>query len=299
MLTLSFGQKYEGPVSLVLGGFDGLHLGHRKLLGEAERSGLPVALTTVFGGKGKALFTREERREIFARAGVAVLCELDLAGELRNMPAQTFARTLFSLFDVREVHCGEDFRFGKDALGTPALLKEYAGCPVFVCETVKYFSEESGRARKFSASACKKYLACGELSRLNGCLVAEDFYGGAYFVMGTVEHGRAVGRTYGFPTLNLTVSSAKLLPPDGVYGGLCATPRGNYPCIINLGARPTFGVEERKLEVYLDGFSGDLYGETVRVYPTGFYREITAFSSQEELKRQLEKDIARLRENRR
>ncbi len=297
MLTLPFGTPYPSPCALVLGGFDGLHLGHRRLLSAAQRSGLPVVLTTVFGGKGKVLFTREERREIFSRAGVSVLSELDLAGELRKMPAETFARTLSSLFDVREAHCGEDFRFGKDALGTPELLKTYLHCPVTVHRTVKYLSGESGRARKFSASACKKYLAAGELSRLNACLC--EGASGGYFVQGRVEHGRAVGRTYGFPTLNLSVAPEKLLPPDGVYGGLCETPKGTFPCIINIGARPTFRVEERKLEAYLDGFSGDLYGETVRVFPTAFFRGIEAFSSAEELKKQLEKDIETLRENER
>ena len=110
-----------------------------------------------------------------------------------------------------------------------------------------------------------------------------------------MEHGRQVGRTYGFPTLNLAVPPVKLLPPDGVYGGICATPRGNFPCIVNLGARPTFGVKEKKIEAYLDGFSGDLYGETVRVYPVEFYRGIEKFPSAEALKHQLEADIARLR----
>ncbi len=295
--------EYEGmgeispapPAALVLGGFDGLHLGHRQLLFEARKSGFPILMTTMFGGKGKALFTREERREIFARAGVSFLCEADLGGTLRKTPAEAFAKKFFSHFDIRAVYCGEDFRFGRDALGTPALLKAIAPCPVFVHRTVGYLAEESGRTQKFSASACKNFLRAGDLPRLNACLYTDDFFGGAYFVQGTVEHGRMVGRSYGFPTLNLSVAEEKLLPPDGVYGGLCATPKGNFPTIVNIGARPTFGVDEKKIEAFLDGFSGDLYGAAVRVYPTEFFRPICKFSSAEELKAQLERDIARLR----
>ena len=78
---------------------------------------------------------------------------------------------------------------------------------------------------------------------------------------------------------------------DGVYAGVAHTPKGTYNSIINIGARPTFGVEERKVEAYLKDFSGDLYGETVRIYPTQFLRPIQKFSSEEELKNQLKKDI--------
>lgn len=297
MLILREGEMFPDPCALVLGAFDGLHAGHRRLVSEAEKSGLPVALTTMFGGKGGALFTREERRETFARAGVGVVCEIDLGGELRKMPAVEFVKWLFSRLNVRAVYCGEDFRFGKDALGTPELLKQCTDRPVFVCKTVKYFSEESGRARKFSTSACKAYLAAGDLPRLNACLrpCGLDFYACSYFIRGEVEHGRQVGRTYGFPTLNLSVREEKLLPPDGVYGGLCRTPAGDFPAIVNIGARPTFGVEERKIEAYLDGFSGDLYGAAVCVYPTRFLRPISKFSSADELKKQLGRDIMNLR----
>lgn len=293
----SLPQRVGGwaPCTLILGGFDGLHLGHRKLLSAAKEEGLPVAITTMFGEKGKVLFTREERRFLFEQAGVSYLLELDLTDEVMTLSAEEFLKSLFALVPVRAVHCGEDFRFGNAALGTPELLKRMAPCPVFVHQTVKYLAEESGKTRKFSTSACKSYLKEGDLPRLNACLYTDDFYGGAYFVQGTVEHGRQVGRTYGFPTLNLSVPAEKLLPPDGVYGGLCATPKGNFPTIINIGSRPTFGVEERKIEAYLDGFSGDLYGATVRVYPTEFFRNIEKFASAETLRAQLQKDVSRLR----
>ena len=306
MLTVRFDnvrpqrERFDFPVALVLGGFDGLHIGHRHLLAEAQKTGLPVALTTMFGGKGKVLFTQKERREIFERAGVSCLCEIDLDGTLRKLSAEDFCGTVFSLFDVRAAFCGEDFRFGRDALGTPALLKRLAPCPVTVCKTVKYRFGDSGRGRKFSASACKRFLKAGDISALNACHFAKngDFYDGAYFIKGEVEHGRQVGRTYGFPTLNLSVPAEKLLPPDGVYGGLCRTPKGNFPTIVNIGSRPTFGIGERKIEAYLDGFSGDLYGADVAVYPTEFYRGIEKFASAEDLKSQLQRDIARLRTRR-
>ncbi len=295
MLTLlKYGERCPMPVVLVLGGFDGLHRGHRALLAEAKRAGLPVAVTALTG-RGKVLFTLPEREFLFERAGVSVCCELPFTEEFRNTPPEEFLKALFSGFEAKAVLCGADFRFGKGAAGTPALLEALAPCPVFVRGIVKE-RMEGGRPRKISASACRKHLARGEIARLNAqlCAPGDDFYSCAYFVQGTVEHGREVGRTYGFPTLNLSAPEEKLLPPDGVYGGLAATPKGNFPTIINFGARPTFGVGERKIEAHLIGFQGDLYGATVRLYPTEFLRPIEKFSSPEALRIQLEKDRERL-----
>lgn len=273
--------------TLVLGGFDGLHLGHRSLLDEAKKSGSPIALTTMFGEKGRVLFTREERRVLFERAGIACLLEFDLSGGLRDLVAEEFLRELFAFIPVSRVVCGEDFRFGRGALGTPALLRQLSPCPVSVLPILKTGEKDGGE--KISVSLCKRLLGEGELSGLNAWL------GSGYFLRGIVEHGREVGRTYGFPTLNLTTPHEKLLPPDGVYGGFCVTPKGRYGTIVNLGPCPTFDVAERRVEAYLDGFSGDLYGETVEIYLMEFYRGIEKFSSAEALKAQLQNDIARLR----
>ncbi len=285
MLTFAFGEKFFEPCALVLGGFDGLHRGHKRVLDEAKKTGLPVVLTAMFGGKGEGLFTRGERQFLFARAGVSAVCEVDLNAGLRAMSAEEFAGELFTDIPARAVFCGEDFRFGSGALGTPKTLKRCANCPVFALPVVKNGGE------KISSSALKERLLAGDLPALREA-------GLDYFVQGTVEHGRAVGRTYGFPTLNLTPPLQKLLPPEGVYGGRCETPKGDYPCIVNIGARPTFGVQERKIEAYLDGFAGDLYGATVRVYPMAFFRNILKFESAEALKEQLARDILRIREER-
>ena len=150
--------------------------------------------------------------------------------------------------------------------------------------------------QKYSSTTCKALLEKGDLPRLNACFYSsvEELRRG-YFIGGEVERGRQVGRTYDFPTLNLSVPEHKLLPPDAVYCGLVETPKGSFPAIINIGARPTFGVEERKIEAYLDGFSGDLYGAYVRVYPTKFLRPIYKFASPRELKERLLLDIHLLR----
>ena len=184
---------------------------------------------------------------------------------------------------AKGIVCGEDFRFGRDALGTPELLKNYE-LPVTVVKTVKRNGE------KVATSTCKRLVSENEF------LLLQELLGDGYFIGGVVEHGRQVGRTYGFPTLNLTISEEKLLPRDGVYGGVAVTPKGRFQTILNIGSRPTFRVDERKLEAHLIDFEGDLYGAMVQIYPTVFLRPITRFSGQEALKEQLQKDKERVKE---
>ncbi len=293
MLSLQLHERYGAPCALLLGGFDGLHLGHRVLLERAKRIGLPVGITTILGGKGKALFTGEERKFLFERAGIAFSVEIPFTEEVKNMPASEFLGALFGALDVRLAVCGEDYRFGKGAEGTTAMLQALAPCPVEVVPAVHTVTEGEGRI--LSTLSCKHFLERGELALLNASLSEDP--SSRYFVQGAVEHGREEGRKYGFPTLNLHAPAGKLLPPEGVYGGAVATPKGEYPAIVNFGACPTFDVAERKIEAFLDGFSGDLYGETVRVYPEAFYRPIRKFASAEALKAQLQQDLARLRKS--
>ena len=116
----------------------------------------------------------------------------------------------------------------------------------------------------------------------------------SYFIQGTVERGRQVGRTYGFPTLNLSIPPEKLLPGDGVYAGFASTPKGTFKTIINIGARPTFGVEERKIEAYLKAFRVIYTIKPFGSIPPNFLRPIQKFSTEEELKNQLKKDVERI-----
>ena len=285
MLILSEEEHFPSPCVLLLGGFDGIHRGHASLLARAIETGLPVGMMSILGGKaGGELFTRPERRYIFMQAGVAFVTEYAFSDKFRTTPPEAFLRSLFARFDVKAVFCGEDFRFGKDAAGSPDLLGALAPCPV----TVLPLAEAGGE--KIATSRIKRMVAETDVAGADALLLHP------YFVGGTVERGRHVGGpVLGFPTLNLTIPPEKTHPGEGVYAGYAETPAGTYPAIINFGARPTFGVAEKKAEAYLDGFDGDLYGADVRIYPTRFLRPVMKFDCTEQLKAQLQRDIARLR----
>lgn len=282
--VLAYGESYQTPCALLLGGFDGLHAGHMTLLAAAGKTGLPIGIMSITGGKsGGDVFTFPERAYLYERAGAAFALEIPFTEELKNTSAEDFARGLFAHISAEAVFCGEDFRFGKGAQGTPRQLKDLAPCPVEVLP----LKRENGE--KVAVSTVKKLLSEGNMESVNRLLACD------YFLQGKVEHGRQVGRQYGFPTLNLTFPTGKFPVKEGVYGGYAETPKGTYPAIVNFGARPTFGVAEKKAEAHLYGFHGDLYGETVRIYPTAFYRPITAFRDAEALRAQLERDIQRLK----
>ena len=269
------------PCALLLGGFDGFHRGHERLLKAARETGLPVGLTALSGGKGGELFPLSEREDIFRALGFAFADEHILEGAFRETSAEDFLKDLFARIPAKAVFCGEDFRFGKDASGTPALLKEKAPCPVIVLPLAAKDGE------KIAVSRIKQLLSEGDMEKVNALLCTP------YFVRGEAEHGRAVGRTYGFPTANLHLPAGKFPLKEGVYAARARLKNGEeYPAIVNFGPCPTFGVEERRTEAHLVGFEGDLYGEKVTLYPVRFLRSIRKFESKEALEKQLEGDRA-------
>ncbi len=282
--VLQRGESYSAPCVLLLGGFDGIHIGHQTLVEAGKAFSCPVGLTSFYGGKqGGDIFTPPEREYLYGLQGLSFSYQIPFTDELKNTSAEDFLRELTGAFSLRAVVCGSDFRFGKGASGDSALLKRTLNCPVLVKELTKIGGE------KVSSSQIKKMLSEGDTSAVNVYLAHP------YLIMGRVERGRSVGKGLGFPTLNLSISTEKYPLRDGVYGGYVQTERGEFPAVINYGARPTFGVEERKIEAYLVGFEGDLYGTQVRVFPTEYLRPVQKFESVEELCEQVKRDIGRLR----
>lgn len=270
---------------MLLGGFDGMHLGHRKLLAKANSYGLPVGVMTIVGGKDTAnVFTFAERERIFRRLGIDFVFELPFS-EIKSLSPDEFLTLLCKEFSPKAFVCGEDFRFGKGAAGTPTMLKESTRVRVDVESLV----ESNGE--KVSTTAIKQALALGDLERAN-TLLGEEF-----FLLGEVVAGRKIGRTLGFPTANIVYPKGKYPLKKGVYETRVNFGGVTYRGITNYGARPTFSDEQVCAETYLDGFSGDLYGKTLEVRFVRFLREIKKFDGAEGLKKQLQEDIRRVREN--
>ncbi|MBQ8320208.1 MAG: hypothetical protein IJX81_04945 [Clostridia bacterium] len=276
-IVLTEKENREGSV-LLLGGFDGVHVGHRRLLTRALSLSRPVGFMTILGGKGDVLFTATERAQIFARLGADFVFETRFE-EIKDVGAEEFLALLEEKFSPAAYVCGDDFRFGKGASGDVHTLQERAGRSTFVEELLKIDGE------KVSATKIKALLSAGKVEAANALLC------GDFFLTGKVESGRKVGRTIGFPTANIRYPKEKFPIKQGVYRTEVTTCGVAYRGITNFGGRPTFGNDEVWTETCLLGFSGDLYGKTLTVVFKEYLRDIKKFDGAEQLKKQLTEDM--------
>ncbi|MBR4943425.1 MAG: hypothetical protein IKZ28_05275 [Clostridia bacterium] len=278
-------QNIQGGTALLLGGFDGLHIGHRRLLAFAKEYGLPVGVMTIVGGKdGEALFTLSEREEIFKNKGVDFTFELSFS-QIKDLSPEDFLGLLEENFSPKLFVCGEDFRFGVNASGTPKTLEKATRVRVEVLPLLEWQGE------KVSARGIKERVKQGEVEEACACL------GERFFLLGEVYKDRGIGKTLGFPTANIRYPKGKCPLKKGVYETRVSVDGIVYKGITNYGSRPTFDDETVVTDSYLDGFNGDLYGRVLKVEFVRFLREIEKFDSVEDLKKQLKKDIERVRTN--
>ena len=282
--VLTNGCSVKGGV-LLLGGFDGLHVGHRLLLSHAKTHSLPVGVMTIVGGKGnEGLFTPQERESIFRVSGVDFIFELSFSA-IKGLSPLQFLATLEREFSPAVLVAGEDFRFGKNAAGDVETLKTSTHVRVEIFPLVKIDGE------KVSTTLLKRLLKDGKIVALNTLLGQE------FFVTGTVQKDRQVGRRIGFPTANIAYPTHKCALKTGVYETRVTVDGSEYKAITNYGARPTFQNDEVWTESYLDGFSGDLYGRELTVKFVRYLREVQTFDGAESLREQLQKDVERVRNN--
>lgn len=292
MQIVQYGEKYSVPCVLLLGYFDGMHVGHRALVAKAkqvaQKLGCAVGIMTFTQSKkGGQIYLFEERLHIFSSLGIDFVLAAQFDEKFKSTSPQEFLQTLCSCLCVRAFVCGEDFTFGKDAQGNVSLLQEFSkanNISVFVEKLVDFGGE------KAAATLAKKYLDEGDVRSLSKLL------GGKYFVFGTVStEGRHIGRRMGFPTANIHLSAEKYPLKRAVYAVSAELDKKMYRGIANYGARPTFGDGRVVLEAYFDGYKGDLYGREITVYFDDFLREIKKFDSAEALSAQLTKDLEKIR----
>ncbi len=285
----------DRPSAVSLGKFDGLHRGHRKLIGhvlaQKQKGLIPVIFTfeknptrMIQGLSGQNIMTNEERRLLLERMGVEELLECPFVPEISHMEPEIFVReVLVGQLHTAFVAVGADFRFGYGRKGDSDLLKALGEQYGFSVEVVE---KEKSHGRDISSTYVREALYEGNIPLANALL------GYRYFVRGEVLHGRQIGRTLGLPTTNLLPSVQKLLPPNGVYLTRTFLEEGDYYGITNIGYKPTVGGETHKgVETFLFDYQGDLYGQTIQVEFIEFERPEQKFNSLEELKARILSDV--------
>ncbi len=285
------------PTAAALGNFDGVHLGHRRILEvlreKAVRSGLePVVLTfdphpseILWPDKPISWLTppREKAALLHAQGVEAVTLRFDAA--VAALEGETFITDVLqkrlrgALFFL-----GPGHRFGKGARGDAVLLRNLVGEDRV--EEIPPVVDENGET--VSSSLIRRHLEAGNIDFANRML------GRAYSLRGRVVAGAQRGRGLGFPTANLALEDVrKTLPSFGVYGGTVLLDRQRIPAIANIGLRPTFGGDPKPLvEIHLLGINADLYGQTLEFELNQRIRAEKRFDSKEELQRQISEDTS-------
>jgi len=288
-----------------MGNFDGLHLGHRAVLAQTEalarQRGAPF-LALTFEPHPRQFFRPDlpafrltplaDKARLLRALPVDGLVVLPFNAALAATTAEDFMALLRGPAGIAHVVVGGDFRFGKDRRGSPEML---AACPGLAFSVAAEVPGPDGGP--CSSTRIRELVQAGD------CAAAAGLLGRPLEFQGRVRRGDQRGRTLGFPTLNLDMA-AYLPPRHGVYAARCGLPSGRpvpaardrdltwVDAVANFGRRPTLGGGRPLLEVHLPGFSGDLYGATVRVQLLEFLRPERKFAGLDALKAQITEDTA-------
>lgn len=291
------GWEVDGPTAVTIGVFDGVHLGHRRVMrrivASAREADLhPVALTfdphpLEFVAPDRApslLSTVDDRAELLGECGVEVVGVLPFL-QIRDMVPRVFAEEVLARrLQARRVAVGANFRFGRDRTGDVGALARLGEEHGFSVEVVDLYGERDGEV--ISSTRIRTLLEAGEVRH------AAALLGRWFSVRGPVIHGDARGRAIGFPTANLHVPDRMAVPAHGVYVAWAAFDGEPHPAVVNVGVRPTFGVNTRTVEAHLLDFDGDLYGTELTVSFVERLRDERRFGSVDELVAQIGQDVA-------
>jgi len=289
-----------GPSAVALGAFDGIHLGHRAILGRAvelARARGLEALACTFDPHPMQVLqparaplpvtTLADRLALIGETGIATTVVIPFTRHVAAMEPEAFVeRVLLGVLRAREVVVGFNHRFGRAARGDARLLEGLGARLGFGVHVVPPTTVDGVTV---SSSEIRAVLGQGDLAR------AARLLGRDYTVGGEVVHGAGRGGSLGFPTAN--IKTALPLPlPAGVYVGRADVGSAVYPAVVNIGVRPTFGDSESTVEAHLIDFTGDLYGRRLRLTFLRRLREERKFPSVEALRAQIAADVASARE---
>ena len=282
----------ERPLSLALGSFDGLHIGHASVLGAAKELSLkkgiePAVLLfdehprrLLFGEKPAALLSDEDRDATLKKDGFNLIRVR--FSKIRDMSPREFVDLLFGEFDIKALCCGFNFRYGKDGKGDVKTLSnecEKRGVQLSISEPVMLDGEI------VSSTRIRRLLLNGNVRE------ACRMLGRPFSFSGRVVDGDKRGRLLGFPTANQLLPEGILIPKRGVYASIAEFDGKQFPAATNIGIRPTFKLTELLSETHIIGFEGDIYGCILKVSLLDFIRDETDCISAEGLSVQLKKDI--------
>lgn len=285
---------------IVLGAFDGYHLGHQKLfdaaksMAEQEKTGWSVVSFTphpkivLLQEKISLLFSGQEKKLLEALLNIPSVLSLPFTSELSSMDPRDFLYYIVKELPVSGVIVGYDFRFGKNREGDTATIKSLCAQRGIPCEVIP---PHKINGSVISSTVIRDLVGRGKTGE------AETLLGYPFFMEGSVIPGKCRGRGLGFPTANISVPSSKVVPAPGVYAGSVLVDNTWTPAAISIGRNPTFGdLDDDRIEVHLIGYEGDLYGKKLYVLFFDKIRQMYRFPDSAALISQIKVDVRRARE---
>lgn len=296
--SLEMNAFTDQKLVVALGNFDGVHVGHRQLLGEMvgfcrKHGAVPAVLlfhphpqrVLDRAHAPRMLITLDQKLELLRELGVEAVFVLPFNKEFADLTPENFLKDiLLEKLMVKGVFVGFNYRFGKGAAGTPELLADYGNRYDFYVHVHPPVVTEG---QVISSTEIRKALYRGDIAR------ARKMLGYHPQIRGTVVGGDRRGRTLGFPTANVQTSEELLLPAPGVYAGKGVIGGETYVAVLNIGQRPTF-YEKGKLlvEAHLIDYHGNAYGEELLVELYRKLRDEQKFVTEEDLISQIKRDLS-------
>lgn len=281
--------------AVALGNFDGVHLGHQKLIKEAvacaKEKGLKSAVFTFSNHprdllpkakKVKSILYKNEKADIIESLGVDYLFDVPFTRAVMTMdPVFFIDHILVNRLHMKAAFCGFNYRFGLAAAGNPEVLRNVGtdrGFSVFEMEPYKI------KGNVVSSSLIRTLIASGQVEQ------CKTYMGRNYEIGGEVVVGNKLGRKLGFPTSNLVIDTNMVTPPNGVYVTFCDYNGIKYPSVTNVGNKPTIGHYNKNVETHIFDFDKELYGKKIIVEFLKKTRDEVKFDSVKDLSEQIVRD---------
>jgi len=279
-------------VTLTVGSFDGVHLGHVDVIGRtvaaAKSDGAQATLLTFEphprcvldpANCPQSITTLQEKLALIEGLGIehAIVIRFDRA--LSSLSPQEFLDLLAPVMDVRRWVVGFDFAFGRERRGNAEWLRAHG-------HSVEVVPPFTLNGKDLHSSDVRRLVTLGEIEEANRLLGRE------YSMAGPVEAGDKVGRRLGFPTANIGIEPNKLVPALGAYAGRTIADEGKFIAALSVGYRPTFGGTQLRVEAFLLDFEGDLYQQRLELHFVRYLHPDITFPTTDDLVQQLRKDVA-------
>ncbi|MCH5279125.1 MAG: bifunctional riboflavin kinase/FAD synthetase [Christensenellaceae bacterium] len=283
---------HEKHTVVALGMFDGMHIGHKKLIDTAvliaNSRGLVPAVYTfsnhpqeTFGVNVKRLCTNDMRRSIMRTLGIVRVEEVEFTGSIRSSSPERFIELLIRTMNPDVIVAGFNYTFGRGKTGNSDLLQKLAfknGVDAAIIPSVHIGKQP------VSSTRIRSMIEKGDVKN------AQELLGRAYSLEGVVCENKRMGHLIGFPTANIELDMRLVLPADGVYITLAEVMGFAYPAVTNIGSNPTVGGTKTTVETHILSFDEDIYGQKLNVRFVKRLRPVRKFGSIEELKAQIEMD---------